>query len=167
MVTLFKGHNFSFQNEAQHFCGLLEVVGIWILRGHENGLHQIVRSKIRFFLSHKKSWKKVRETLETSVSYFTYIWAWQEGPVGRQALRGWLAWAFWAAPNVNIIFALGSIWIIAAAARWPFWENSYTSLSVFFAQCDQNGRFFALWATFQSPWQQLFSPNCPHFLAIL
>ena len=28
-------------------------------------------------------------------------------------------------------------------------------------QCDQIGRFFALWATIQSQWQQLFYPNCP------
>ena len=30
-------------------------------------------------------------------------------------------------------------------------------------QCDQIGRFIALWATFQSLWQQLFWPNCPRF----
>ena len=29
-------------------------------------------------------------------------------------------------------------------------------------QCDQIGRFIALWATYQSPWQQLFFPNRPH-----
>ena len=29
-------------------------------------------------------------------------------------------------------------------------------------QCDQIGRFFALWATIQSWWQQLFYPNHPH-----
>ena len=33
-------------------------------------------------------------------------------------------------------------------------------------QCDQIERFFALWATIQSRWQQLFYPNCPHCLAI-
>ena len=33
-------------------------------------------------------------------------------------------------------------------------------------QCDQNGQFFALWATIQSRWQQLFYPNCPHCKAI-
>ena len=33
-------------------------------------------------------------------------------------------------------------------------------------QCDQIGRFNALWATFQSLWQQLFYPNRPDFLAI-
>ena len=32
-------------------------------------------------------------------------------------------------------------------------------------QCDHIGRFFALWATIQSWWPQLFWPNCP-FLAI-
>ena len=31
---------------------------------------------------------------------------------------------------------------------------------------DQIGRFFALWATIQSRWQQLFYPNFPHCLAI-
>ena len=31
-------------------------------------------------------------------------------------------------------------------------------------QCDQVGRFIALWATFQSLQQQLFCPNHPHFL---
>ena len=30
-------------------------------------------------------------------------------------------------------------------------------------QRDQIGRFIALWASFQSLWQQLFCPNCPHF----
>ena len=29
-------------------------------------------------------------------------------------------------------------------------------------QCEQIGRFIALWATFQSRWQQLFCLNCPH-----
>ena len=33
-------------------------------------------------------------------------------------------------------------------------------------QCDQIGRFFALWATFQSLWQQLIGPNLPHSKAI-
>ena len=32
-------------------------------------------------------------------------------------------------------------------------------------QCDQIGQFIALWATFQSQWQQYFFPNCPHFWA--
>ena len=30
-------------------------------------------------------------------------------------------------------------------------------------QCDQFGRFIALWATFESLWQKLFCPNCPDF----
>ena len=29
-------------------------------------------------------------------------------------------------------------------------------------QCDQIGRFIALWATFLSLWQQLFWPSCPY-----
>ena len=29
-------------------------------------------------------------------------------------------------------------------------------------QCDQIGRFFGLWASFQSLWQQLICPNLPH-----
>ena len=33
-------------------------------------------------------------------------------------------------------------------------------------QCDQIEQFIALWATFQSRWQQLFCPNRPHCLAI-
>ena len=33
-------------------------------------------------------------------------------------------------------------------------------------QCDQIGRFIARWATFQSQWQQLFYPNCPHLYEI-
>ena len=33
-------------------------------------------------------------------------------------------------------------------------------------QCDQIGQFIAHWATSQSRWQQLFSPNCPHCWAI-
>ena len=36
--------------------------------------------------------------------------------------------------------------------------------SVCVNQCDQIWRFIALWATFQSHWQQLFCPNCPHIL---
>ena len=32
------------------------------------------------------------------------------------------------------------------------------------AQCDQIERFIGLWATFQSPWQQLFCPKCQHIL---
>ena len=39
----------------------------------------------------------------------------------------------------------------------PTWANR--SLE----QCDHIGRFFALWATFQSLWDQLFSQNRPHF----
>ena len=38
--------------------------------------------------------------------------------------------------------------------------------SVGVEQCDQIGRFIALWAIFRSLWQQLFCPNCPHFKAI-
>ena len=34
-------------------------------------------------------------------------------------------------------------------------------------QCDQIGRFSALWAAFQSLWQQLLCPNSPHFRQIL
>ena len=34
------------------------------------------------------------------------------------------------------------------------------------SQCDQIGRLFILWATCQSPWQQLFCPNCRHILSI-
>ena len=34
-------------------------------------------------------------------------------------------------------------------------------------QCDQIGRFFALWSTIQNSWQQLFYPNCLHCQAIL
>ena len=37
----------------------------------------------------------------------------------------------------------------------------------YITQSDQIGRFIALWATFQSMWQQLFFPNCPDCLAIL
>ena len=33
-------------------------------------------------------------------------------------------------------------------------------------QCDQIGRFIALWATFQSLWQQFFCPNYPYFSGI-
>ena len=33
-------------------------------------------------------------------------------------------------------------------------------------QCHQIGRFIILWATFQSPWQQLFCPNWPNVKAI-
>ena len=33
-------------------------------------------------------------------------------------------------------------------------------------ECAQIGRFIALWATFQSRWQQFFCSDRPHFLAI-
>ena len=33
-------------------------------------------------------------------------------------------------------------------------------------QCHQIGRFIILWATFQSPWQQLFCPNWPNVKSI-
>ena len=39
----------------------------------------------------------------------------------------------------------------------------YYLLHVSWNQCDHNGRFIALWATFQSLSQQLFFPNSPHF----
>ena len=35
-----------------------------------------------------------------------------------------------------------------------------------YEQCDQIGQFFALWATIQCRWQQLFYPNCIHCEAI-
>ena len=41
-------------------------------------------------------------------------------------------------------------------------EAQFSFLSVYL-QCDQIGRFNALWVTFQSLWQQLFCPNCLHF----
>ena len=37
---------------------------------------------------------------------------------------------------------------------------------LYIVQCDQIGRFIALWSTFQSLRQQLFCPSCPHFQAI-
>ena len=37
---------------------------------------------------------------------------------------------------------------------WCFFQS--------FKQCDQIGRFFALWATFSSLWQQLICPNLLH-----
>ena len=90
MVTLFKGHNFSFQNEAQHFCGLLEAVGIWILRGHENGLHQIVRSKIRFFsLTQKKLEKSAGNPRD--IRFIFYVHLSLAGGAGWQAGLAWLA----------------------------------------------------------------------------
>ena len=45
------------------------------------------------------------------------------------------------------------------ALQWPI-------VGISFFQCDQIGRFFALWATIQSWWQQLFYPNCLHCQAI-
>ena len=42
---------------------------------------------------------------------------------------------------------------------------TYTKLHVHVVncyQCDQIGRFFALWATIQSQWQLIFYLNCPH-----
>ena len=36
----------------------------------------------------------------------------------------------------------------------------------YYTQCDQIGQFIAFWVTFQSLWQQLFCPNCPHVQAI-
>ena len=39
------------------------------------------------------------------------------------------------------------------------WPHCYR---LAWGQCDQIGRFFALWAIIQSRWQQFFYPNCPH-----
>ena len=47
-------------------------------------------------------------------------------------------------------------------AFWPF-LFSYFILSL--QQCDQIWRFFGLWATFESLWQQLICPNLPSFLS--
>ena len=47
--------------------------------------------------------------------------------------------------NLNSICRLQIPWLTVSLGR---------------GQCDQIGRFMALWATFQSLWQQLF---CPHF----
>ena len=43
---------------------------------------------------------------------------------------------------------------------WPYKR-------VYNYQCDQIRWFIALWATFQSLWQQLICPNCPHFRGFL
>ena len=46
-------------------------------------------------------------------------------------------------------------------------QLSSTTTKVFDGQqCVQIGRFITHWATLQSRWQQLFSPNCPHCQAI-
>ena len=56
--------------------------------------------------------------------------------------------------------SLGS-WEIAMAS----FKGTYLPL-VQPEQCDQIGRFFALWSTIQSWWQQLFYPNWLHCQAI-
>ena len=62
-----------------------------------------------------------------------------------------------------------SVCVYLALRRTGFYIRFFLSLllrlmgvCVIF-QCDQIGRFIALWETFQSLWQQLFYPNCPHF----
>ena len=57
------------------------------------------------------------------------------------------------------------------AQNWLRWFRLSISLDIASwlvdSQCDQIGRFIALWPTFQSQWQQLFCPNCPHFRQFL
>ena len=52
---------------------------------------------------------------------------------------------------------LGSLGKLGTDFDFQFDQNT--------AQCDQIGRFVALWVTFQSLCQQLFCPNRPHFYA--
>ena len=107
-------------------------------------------------------------------------------------IRGYLAWnlkAVWpdwpilkcrgdilSEPHLLTIFS-GLNWARTKVTtfticRWSFSDGFYYTLNVlwylFFHhldQCDQIGRFNALWATFQSLWQQLFCPDRPHFWA--
>ena len=44
--------------------------------------------------------------------------------------------------------------------------KTYLILHISHNQCDQIGRFIGLWGNFESLWQQLISPNLPHFQAI-
>ena len=41
-----------------------------------------------------------------------------------------------------------------------------STVNVCYGQCDQIERFFAVFASIQSRWQQLFYANCPHCQAI-
>ena len=47
-------------------------------------------------------------------------------------------------------------------SKWDSCEKVKQGKNRGSSQCDQIGRFFALWATIQSRWQQLFYPNPPH-----
>ena len=69
----------------------------------------------------------------------------------------------------QIILHLNFTWI--SCPRKLMWPNYFIPkvLSIKYCswnQCDQIGRFFAIWASIQSWWHQLFYPNCPHWLAI-
>ena len=59
------------------------------------------------------------------------------------------------------------MWLFKSNKFWHLWITKCQLKSYFIAlksdfncnQCDQIGRFIGLWATFQSLWQQLISPN--------
>ena len=59
------------------------------------------------------------------------------------------------------------LWRMSLAQSFPIKRGMFRAeknhLLFGLQQCDQIGQFLALWATFQSRWQKLFCPNCPHF----
>ena len=64
----------------------------------------------------------------------------------------------------NILIALTTYWASFFTCSVP--PLTVAQLPSFF-QCDQIGRFMAIWAIFRSLWQQLFCLNRPHFRQFL
>ena len=68
----------------------------------------------------------------------------------------------WLKPHSHCPFYAVSYWV-SGKQWWMFIHvKKRTSVSSIHTQCDQIGRFFALWATFSSLWQQLICPNLSH-----
>ena len=60
-------------------------------------------------------------------------------------------------PNWNLNARIGTD-VRSTRVPWRVLLNYFVACR----QCDKIGWFIALWPTFQSLWQQLFSSNCPH-----
>ena len=66
----------------------------------------------------------------------------------------------------TVILALTKLMSFVWTWATNFWRECVCGKIQTPDQRDQFGRFFALWATIECLWQQLFYPNCPHCSAI-
>ena len=85
-------------------------------------------------------------SLFSTFQYLTVDWVWTAGT------WNWMRLLYQLSHNHCPLFPVFSISIF-------LFQTS--------VQCDQIVRFIALWASFQSLWQQLFYPNHPHFWQFL